>query len=69
MDKKISKIHSAPVEEVLETLDSGMDGLSSEKAKERLERYGKNRLPGARKKNPFLRFLSHFNDVLIYVLL
>lgn len=69
MDKNFFKFHSAPVEEVLERVDAEKDGLSSEEAKKRLERYGKNRLPETGKKNPFLRFLSHFNDVLIYVLL
>lgn len=61
--------HSLSVEEVLETLNADREGLSASEAGERLEKFGPNSLPRGRKKNPLIRFLSHFNDVLIYVLL
>ena len=35
----------------------------------RLKTYGPNRLPQGKKRGPFLRFLSQFNNILIYVLL
>ncbi|MDN5571886.1 MAG: cation-transporting P-type ATPase, partial [Propionibacteriaceae bacterium] len=38
-------------------------------AHRRLDEHGPNELPEPPKPNPVLRFLSHFNDVLIYVLL
>lgn len=43
-------------------------GLSKEKAKERLEKYGENKLPERKKQSSLIRFLKHFNDILIYVL-
>ncbi|HCP07521.1 MAG TPA: carbonate dehydratase, partial [Synergistaceae bacterium] len=69
MDIKNLNAHSLSVEEVLETLNADREGLSASEAAERLERFGPNSLPRGRKKNPLIRFLSHFNDVLIYVLL
>ncbi|MGF1526785.1 MAG: cation-transporting P-type ATPase [Candidatus Competibacterales bacterium] len=44
-------------------------GLSTDEAARRLERYGPNRLPEAPRRSPILRFLTHFDNVLIYVLL
>ena len=44
-------------------------GLQQEEAVRRLERCGPNRLPPPKRRTPVLRFLSQFNNVLIYVLL
>ena len=55
--------------EVLALLDSNHHGLSAAVAEKRLTASGPNRLAAAPKRNPVLRFLGHFNDVLIYVLL
>ncbi|BDO04150.1 hypothetical protein KAM622c_37370 [Klebsiella quasipneumoniae subsp. quasipneumoniae] len=44
-------------------------GLSSADAAERLNTCGPNALPEKKGKPAWLRFLAHFNDVLIYVLL
>jgi magnesium-transporting ATPase (P-type) len=44
-------------------------GLALPEASARLEKYGPNRLPEGRKRGPFTRFLSQFNNILIYVLL
>lgn len=44
-------------------------GLSSADAAERLNTCGPNALPEKKGKPGWLRFLAHFNDVLIYVLL
>lgn len=44
-------------------------GLSARQAAERLIRYGKNLLPEKKRKHTLIRFLKHFNDVLIYILL
>ena len=43
-------------------------GLSESEAAERLRTFGKNLLPEKKKKSKFIRFLEHFNDILIYVL-
>ena len=65
----IPDAHTISAEGALAALDSRLDGLSDAEATQRLEKYGPNRLPEPPKRSPFLRFLSHFNNVLIYVLL
>ncbi|TVQ68380.1 MAG: cation-transporting P-type ATPase [Balneolaceae bacterium] len=65
-----TKWHSLETDAVLKELDSKKsDGLSQEEVKKRLETYGKNKLPEKKGKHPIIQFLSHFNNVLIYVLL
>ncbi len=54
---------------VLEKLGATAAGLSAEEAARRLAEHGPNRLPEPPKRNPVLRFLAHFHNVLIYVLL
>jgi magnesium-transporting ATPase (P-type) len=44
-------------------------GLDPAEAARRLQAYGPNRLPKGKKRGPLMRFLSQFNNVLIYVLL
>ncbi|MCX8960546.1 cation-transporting P-type ATPase [Erwinia psidii] len=54
---------------VLKKLNSTPSGLSATQAQERLASLGPNQLPQRPGKNALIRFLAHFNDVLIYVLL
>jgi len=61
--------HAASEELVLEALGVSGDGLSTAAAAERLISIGPNTLPRAEKQSALLRFLAHFNNVLIYVLL
>jgi magnesium-transporting ATPase (P-type) len=61
--------HARPVIDVMPALETGEKGLSDEEALRRLERCGPNRLPSPKRQGPLLRFLAHFNNVLIYVLL
>ena len=61
--------HSLPPDEVVSRLETAAGGLDSAEAEARLQRYGANRLPEAPRQNPVLRFLGHFNNILIYVLL
>ena len=56
-------------ENVVAVLHVDNDGLSSAEAATRLEEYGPNRLPEAAKQNTLIRFLRHFHNILIYVLL
>jgi calcium-translocating P-type ATPase len=44
-------------------------GLDAAQAANRLQKYGPNRLPEGKKRGPFMRFLSQFNNILVYVLL
>jgi magnesium-transporting ATPase (P-type) len=57
------------VEDVLEKKSSQPGGLNNAEAKERLAKVGPNALPEKKGKPAWLRFLAHFHDVLIYVLL
>ena len=61
--------YARPAEEVLADLESKPQGLSVSAAEQRLAVYGPNLLAAPLTKNPMVRFLAHFNDVLIYVLL
>ena len=56
-------------DEVLRILSSRGEGLSSDEAAERLDRYGPNVLPSIYKHGPLIRFLKQFDNLLIYVLL
>ncbi|MDM7830279.1 cation-translocating P-type ATPase [Cellulomonas edaphi] len=54
---------------VLRALRSSADGLTDEQSAARLAQVGPNRLPEAPRRPALLRFLSHFDDVLVYILL
>ncbi|MBZ6367226.1 MULTISPECIES: cation-transporting P-type ATPase [Enterobacter] len=57
------------VDETLSNIHSTLEGLSGTEASARLQQHGENALPKKKGKPAWLRFLAHFNDVLIYVLL
>ncbi len=60
--------HAMPLPEVFRDLDSSESGLSSTAAAKRLAEVGPNRLPEARPRSAWMRFLTQFHNVLIYVL-
>lgn len=61
--------HATSVDAALAQVEGRPHGLSEAEAAERLGRFGPNRLPAPAGRSPIVRFLSHFNNVLIYVLL
>jgi magnesium-transporting ATPase (P-type) len=61
--------HSLSLTQILQQLECGGDGLTSQEAEIRLRRQGLNRLPEVRPRGPLLRFLAQFHNLLIYVLL
>ncbi|WP_223475467.1 cation-transporting P-type ATPase [Oricola indica] len=61
--------HAADIDACLETLESSAGGLESAEAAARLETHGPNRLPQPPRQNVVLRFLAHFHNILIYVLI
>jgi len=61
--------HNLSTSAVLEKLDVTEKGLSSEKAEQRLNQHGPNKLPESEPPSAFLRFIMQFHNVLIYVLL
>ena len=67
--KSSDEAHARPIDEIMASFAANILGLSADEAAIRLRRDGPNRLPEASKQNPILRFLAHFHNVLIYVLL
>jgi len=68
--KSINSWHAVPAEEVVEQLATSAEkGLDPAEAANRLKQYGPNRLPEGKKRGPLLRFLSQFQNILVYVLL
>ena len=61
--------HSLSANQVLEKLHSSIEGLSQTDINKRLQQYGANRLPEVKSRSNFLRFLSQFNNLIVYVLL
>ena len=61
--------HAESAEAALRALDASREGLSPEEAARRQETYGRNLLPQVRQRSVVLRFLAHFHNLLIYVLL
>ena len=61
--------HALQITDVLKALDARTEGLTSDEAARRLAAHGPNRLPEAPRRSAFLRFLLHFHNILIYVLI
>src|SRR6516165_9078603 len=62
--------HAMAVDEVMRRLTTDVEkGLDAGEVSSRLQKYGPNRLPEGKKRGPFMRFLSQFNNILVYVLL
>src|SRR5215475_15269399 len=62
--------HAMSVDDVVKSLATDCEkGLDAAEAARRLQEYGPNRLPEGKKRGPFMRFLSQFNNILVYVLL
>lgn len=65
----VDRAHAHDVTTVLNALGATRDGLSGAQAAARLATAGPNRLPTAPRRPAVLRFASHFDDVLVYILL
>ncbi len=61
--------YAISVEAALESCKGNQDGLSTKEANERLAAYGPNLLPTHKPRSALMRFLTQFNNVLLYVLL
>ncbi|MFP4316153.1 MAG: cation-translocating P-type ATPase [Desulfovibrionales bacterium] len=61
--------HALTTDEVLARLGVGDHGLDDMEAERRLKKHGPNMLPEPDKRPALLRFFSHFNNMLIYILL
>lgn len=65
----VARPWALPADDVLAQLDADASGLTRDDAARRLDLAGPNRLPEPVRKPAILRFLAHFNDTLIYILL
>jgi magnesium-transporting ATPase (P-type) len=62
--------HALTTEDVEKRLATSADnGLDAGEASRRLQKYGPNQLPEGKSRGPLMRFLSQFNNILVYVLL
>lgn len=61
------QLSAEETEEKVET--DSREGLSRTQIEERMEEYGPNKLPEKEKTPEWKKYLSHFNDILIYILL
>lgn len=61
--------YNRTVDDALDELSVDENGLSSEEASQRLEKYGSNKLPEGKSQSALMRFLLQFHNVLIYVLM
>jgi calcium-translocating P-type ATPase len=61
--------HTQSVQNCLATWQTTAHGLQSAEAERRLTQYGANRVPTVRGRGPVWRFLAHFHNILIYVLM
>ena len=69
MSIDIKNWHNLSVNEVIESLDSNLQGLRREDAERRLAQFGPNELVEKEKTSPWMLFLEQFKDFLIIILL
>lgn len=60
--------HSLSARDVQERLGSGPDGLSDDEVRRRRKIHGLNRLEAPKRRNPLLRFIRQFHNILLYVM-
>ncbi|TVR43883.1 MAG: cation-transporting P-type ATPase [Bacteroidia bacterium] len=64
------RFHAMPADEAIKELETDKEnGLSSDEAAKRLEKYGRNEIPKGPKRTWWQRLLAQFHNVLIYVLI
>ncbi|MCC9844660.1 HAD-IC family P-type ATPase, partial [Streptococcus agalactiae] len=68
-EQKKSLFYTQGQEEVLTSLESSREGLSTTEAKNRLEMYGRNELEEGKKRSLIAKFFDQFKDLMIIILL
>ena len=61
--------HDKSIEETLKVFDTPLEGLSSNEANLRIEKYGENKLKEPQKIPGIIRFLSQYHDPMNYLLI
>ncbi|MCD6464170.1 HAD-IC family P-type ATPase [Candidatus Woesearchaeota archaeon] len=67
--RDLEHVQELPVENVLELLNTSLDGLSQQEAARRLKIYGANKLSQEHKLNVLKLFLSQFSSALVWLLI
>jgi Mg2+-importing ATPase len=67
--EELSYYSSTHADRLFKELDTSQNGLSHYAAEKRLKEFGRNTLAKKKKKHPVFRFLSHFKNPLIIILL
>jgi Ca2+-transporting ATPase len=62
------KWHNLSIQQVLENLNSHIDGLKESEARERLEKYGLNEIGKEKQRSPFFTLIRQLNDPLVIIL-
>jgi len=65
----VEKSYTLSTEDVMKNLDSSPDGLTSQQAQERLEKYGPNKLKEGEKPTLLQRFLAQLKDPMLIILM
>ena len=62
--------HTLELSDLVRKLRSNINyGITNEEAKERLEKYGKNKIEDKKKETIFMKFIKQFNDIMIIILI
>ncbi|MFH0832735.1 MAG: calcium-translocating P-type ATPase, SERCA-type [Candidatus Aenigmatarchaeota archaeon] len=61
--------HKSEIKDVFESLHTGENGLTSDEAKQRLQKYGLNQIEEKKKTSDIVLFLNQFRSVLISILI
>ena len=65
----MKKFYTQKVEEVISVLETSAEGLSSEQAQARFEKYGANKLKEGKKPSLIQRFFAQLKDPMLIILL
>ena len=68
-EERQQPFHALSIADTLATVEASADGLGSDEVSRRREIHGPNLLPEPPRRGALLRFLAHFHNLLIYVLL
>ncbi len=68
-EQKRDLFYTQSEEQVLSSMGSSLDGLSSDEASKRLADYGRNELDEGEKRTLLAKFLDQFKDLMIIILI
>ena len=68
-EQKRDLFYTQSEEQVLSSLGSSLDGLTSDEAGKRLGEYGRNELDEGEKRTLLAKFLDQFKDLMIIILI